>query len=198
MLVESRHWTIGAPPCVGQTKIAVHPGWLSPERQTDNDPEVETVDLTVHFEALNQILRTAGSLERAATGILSELGLTAGAFFTLLELEAANGQGLAPSELARRLAVARRTATLYVEVLLKRGWVSRSIHPQDKRMVLAHITPEGYQILATVGPIFKDRLARLLDALDIDQSADLRDLLRIVPLPVDGVNGYADLTDSND
>ena len=95
---------------------------------------------SARFSAFAQLMRTAGALDRAATDILSGLGITAGAFFALLELQTVGDAGIAPSELARRLAVARRTATLYVDILVKHGWVSREAHPDDKRMILARLT----------------------------------------------------------
>src|SRR6476620_1246888 len=95
------------------TPRAVHPGWLmaeSVEVSTDYGP-----DEAARFSAFRQLMRTSCALDRAAVDALDDLDLTAGAFFALLELEATGTKGLAPSELARRLAVARRTATLYVD-----------------------------------------------------------------------------------
>jgi DNA-binding MarR family transcriptional regulator len=147
----------------------------SPERQA------------VQFAAFAQLMRTAGALDRAATDILAGLGVTAGAFFALLELAACRDQGLAPSELARRLAVARRTATLYVDILLKNGWVSRTAHPDDKRMILATLTPEGHDVLETIAVTYKAQLGRLMDALTTDDARDLHSLLSRVPLEADTV-----------
>jgi DNA-binding MarR family transcriptional regulator len=130
-------------------------------------------------------MRTAGALDRAATEILSDLGVTAGAFFALLELEVVGDAGIAPSELARRLAVARRTATLYVDILVKNGWVSRQAHPDDKRMILARLTDEGRAILEGDGRLHKARLAQLLSSLNVIQAARLHQLLDIVPLEAD-------------
>src|SRR5688500_13368710 len=111
--------TLGSPaPNRVATMPAVHPKWLAfacgPEGV--HDPEDAT-----RFNAFRQLLKTAGALDRAATDTLADLNLTAGAFGALLELGDAHPTGLAPSELARRLAVARRTATLYVDILARHG-----------------------------------------------------------------------------
>ena len=118
-------------------------------------------------------MRTAGALDRAATDILSGLGITAGAFFALLELQTVGDTGIAPSELARRLAVARRTATLYVDILVKHGWVSREAHPDDKRMILARLTGPGYELLDGIARSYKAQLSRLFEPLSLGESTRL-------------------------
>jgi DNA-binding MarR family transcriptional regulator len=175
------------PPVLDRTHSVVHPGWFNAHTRLADAEIAEEEDETraVQFAAFAQLMRTAGALDRAATDILAELGVTAGAFFALLELEAAGGPGLAPSELARRLAVARRTATLYVDILLKHGWVSRSAHPEDKRMILATLTDEGRDLLETIGRSYKEQLARLVDALNLSQAVKLHELLNVIPLESD-------------
>ena len=154
----------------------------------------------MRFTAFAQTMRTAGALDRASTDILGELGLTAGAFFALLELEAAGEAGIAPSELARRLAVARRTATLYVDILAKEGWVSREAHPSDRRMVLARLTEDGVAMLARVGDVYKNKLGERFQTLSPLQAERLRQLMALIPLEDDtlqsafltqGIEAYA-------
>lgn len=163
----------------------VHPGWLSDDVRDEAHIAEVTFGQTARFAAFAQLMRTAGALDRAATDILADLGITAGAFFALLELEAIGEAGMAPSELARRLAVARRTATLYVDILVKNGWVSREAHPDDKRMILARLTEEGLGLLRGEGRAHKALLARLMDTLNVIQAARLQHLLDIVPLESD-------------
>jgi len=134
------------------------------------------------FGAFLQLLRTAGAIDRAAADVLSDLDLTAGAFGALLELGAVQPQGLAPSELARRLAVARRTATLYVDILERQGWAERNAHPDDRRMVLARLTPAGSQLLKELGEAYKRRLAGLMGDMTPLQAERLRQLLSVIQL----------------
>jgi DNA-binding MarR family transcriptional regulator len=139
---------------------------------------------TVRFETFMQLLRTAGALDRAATDALSDLDLTAGAFGALVELSRVGSEGVAPSELARRLAVARRTATLYIDILARHGWAHRNAHPNDKRMVLASLTPAGERLLEEWGSAYRQRLSVLLGDITPLQAERLRQLLALVP--VDG------------
>lgn len=165
----------------GTSARAVHPGWLELEPRlnavtTDESPE------TARYNALMQLFRTAGALDRAATDVLADLDLTAGAFGALIALDEVGEAGIAPSELARRLAVARRTATLYVDILARHGWAERHAHPSDRRMVLAVLTPLGHQLLDELGAAYKRRLGALLAELSPLQAERLRQLVSLIPL----------------
>lgn len=157
----------------------VHPGWLLSETSVPvTNRETEE---TVRFGAFMQLLRTAGALDRAAADALSDLDLTAGAFGALVELGEVGDAGVAPSELARRLAVARRTATLYVDILARQGWASREAHPNDRRMVLARLTDDGKALLADLGEAYRRRLGSLLGDISPLQAERLRQLLALIP-----------------
>lgn len=158
---------------------SVHPGWLlseTPVLATNGETEE-----AVRFGAFMQLLRTAGALDRAAADALSDLNLTAGAFGALVELGEVGEMGVAPSELARRLAVARRTATLYVDILARHGWASREAHPDDRRMVLARLTDDGKALLSDLGEVYRRRLGALLGELSPLQAERLRQLLALIP-----------------
>lgn len=170
---------------LGADRATVHPGWLC----ADQLPVLETMPRNAEdserFAAFAQLMKTAGALDRAATECLSDLGLTAGAFFALLELDGAGETGLAPSELARRLAVARRTATLYVDILTRQGWVERTPHPDDRRMVLAHLTDDGHRLVDNHIESYKKRLADLVGVVNAVQSARMRQLLALIEVDDD-------------
>jgi DNA-binding MarR family transcriptional regulator len=157
----------------------VHPGWYS--MPVIDFESTQEQDDSSRFHAFMQLLRTAGALDRAATDVLADLDLTAGAFGALLELGEVTPGGLAPSELARRLCVARRTATLYVDILERQGWAMRQAHPDDRRMVLATLTPAGLHLINELGDAYKRRLASLLT----DMSALTADRLRQILASID-------------
>lgn len=163
------------------TKTVVHPGWRLLEEAVETDDHAHETADAARFGAFMQLLRTAGALDRAATDALADLDLTAGAFGALVELKAVGKVGIAPSELARRLAVARRTATLYVDILTRHGWAAREPHPEDRRMVLARLTPEGETLLQELGNAYQQRLASLLGEMSSLQAERLQQLLSLVP-----------------
>jgi MarR family 2-MHQ and catechol resistance regulon transcriptional repressor len=168
-------------------KRAVHPGWLLSEASVPTTSR--EIEESMRFGAFMQLLRTAGALDRAAADALSDLDLTAGAFGALIELREVGDAGVAPSELARRLAVARRTATLYVDILARQGWASREAHPDDRRMVLARLTADGRALLDDLGEAYRRRLGSLLGDLSPLQAERLRQLLTLIP--TDGSAGKA-------
>ncbi|CAN5776179.1 N/A [soil metagenome] len=156
-------------------RLRVHPGWFSPATE-DLDSEA-TPSADVLFDVFTQIIKIAGALDRGAAETLEDLNLTAGAFNALVELGKVGDAGVAPSELARRLGVARRTATLYVDILTKQGWAVREAHPVDRRMVLARLSEQGTHLLANDGVAYQRRLAELLGDLSPVQAERLRQLL---------------------
>lgn len=187
--VDSRHLAAPSAPANRRKSSTVHPGWLVADH-VDQSPAMTPLDEEAcRFNAFSQLMRTAGALDRAATDALSDLGLTAGAFFALLELDAAGQDGVAPSELARRLAVARRTATLYVDILTRHGWVERAAHPDDRRMVLARLTFEGKRLIEEFAGAYKRRLAGLLGEINSLQSERLRQLLTQIPVCDQSIDG---------
>lgn len=163
------------------TRVSVHPKWLVFEEDWQAPDEDKSNTDSVRYHAFMQLIRTAGALDRAATDALVDLELTAGAYGALVELAEVGDAGIAPSELARRLSVARRTATLYVDILARHGWATREAHPEDRRMVLARLTPEGNELLERVGHAYQHRLSMLLGDMSPYQAEMLQELLTIIP-----------------
>jgi DNA-binding MarR family transcriptional regulator len=166
---------------INLTRVSVHPKWLVFDEDWQAPHEGQANADSVRYHTFMQLIRTAGALDRAAADALMDLELTAGAYGALVELAEVGDAGVAPSELARRLAVARRTATLYVDILTRHGWASREAHPEDRRMVLARLTPEGIELLARVGHAYQHRLSLLLGEMSTYQAEMLQDLLAMIP-----------------
>lgn len=154
---------------------SIHPGWYALPEATDEEPVEASPE--VLFEVFTDIQKIAGSLDRYASEALDDLHLTAGAFTALVELGKVGDAGVAPSELARRLGVARRTATLYVDILTRQGWAVREAHPEDRRMVLARLSDAGKRLLEEDGERYQRRLAELLGDISPVQAERLRQLL---------------------
>lgn len=167
------------------TRVSVHPKWLAADEAWTNRSDGLANADSVRYHAFMQLIRTAGALDRAATDALVDLELTAGAYGALVELAEVGDTGIAPSELARRLSVARRTATLYVDILTKHGWAAREAHPEDRRMVLARLTAEGVELLERVGHAYQHRLSMLLGEMSTYQAEMLQELLSIIPMDRD-------------
>jgi DNA-binding MarR family transcriptional regulator len=74
--------------------------------------------------------------------------------------------GISLSALAEHLGVADATASTMVERLVKRGLVSRDIHPDERRRVAIRLTEEGSALLERARAKARSFLAGSLEALD--------------------------------
>jgi DNA-binding MarR family transcriptional regulator len=54
---------------------------------------------------------------------------------------------MSPSELGERLIVTRATVTGLLDSLERRGFVSRSANPADRRSLLVEVTPAGLAVV---------------------------------------------------
>jgi DNA-binding MarR family transcriptional regulator len=65
-----------------------------------------------------------------------------------------------------------------VDGLERGGLVERLPHPRDKRMVQAHLTPEGLEVAAEALPGRNEQLERIWAALDDEELVRVVELLR--------------------
>jgi DNA-binding MarR family transcriptional regulator len=125
-------------------------------------------------------------LHRADTLLRGELSrrLEEHAGTTLLEHEAihrlviAPGRRLTMYELADGLLVSRSGATRLIDRLEERGWVTRRVSPQDRRVVRAELTREGAAAFAHMGAVFAAAFEqRFGGLLEDEEVAALRSVL---------------------
>lgn len=76
-------------------------------------------------------------------------------------------------DLAERHHVSASTMSRTVDVLVKRAWVDRRSHPEDRRQVLLSLTDAGTQAHAEMRAHAEDVLARMLDQLSEQERAEL-------------------------
>ena len=72
---------------------------------------------------------------------------------------------LTPAELADRTGVTRATITGLVDTLERAGLVTRTPHPDDRRMMSIGLTKEGEKTLAQIMPEHFRRMAWLMEPL---------------------------------
>lgn len=73
------------------------------------------------------------------------------------------------SDLAERHQVATSTMSRTVDVLVKRTWVERRSHPDDRRQVLLSLTGEGLEVLAEMRRGAEASLTQLVEQLPDDE-----------------------------
>ena len=132
--------------------------------------------------AFLELLRTADMLTRGAFGVLKaeDLSLTQ---YNVLRILRGSPQGLPCGELASRMITRDPDVTRLLDRMEKRRLISRSRDNQDRRMVLARITPEGLKLVdrldepvqkihsKQLGHLGKEQLRALLQLLTAARAA---------------------------
>jgi len=63
------------------------------------------------------------------------------------------------------------TISRSIAAMVRRGWIERIRHPDDKRQILLKLTPDGQQELATFDQRMHEHMSRLLDPLSSAERA---------------------------
>ncbi len=100
------------------------------------------------------------------------------AYFRLLAILSIHSCTL--GELAEQQAVSKPTMSNTITTLEERGWVSRKRVSDDRRVVLAEITPEGQSVLEGVHQQMLVRLAEILEPLSEEKRTKLLSGLKIL------------------
>jgi DNA-binding MarR family transcriptional regulator len=98
-------------------------------------------------EALLSVLRTADVLLQRITAVLKPYNLSHSQYNALRILRGAGPNGLACQEVAERMISRDPDITRLLDRLEGRGLVTRTRDQQDRRVVMARITPEGQRLL---------------------------------------------------
>jgi DNA-binding MarR family transcriptional regulator len=98
---------------------------------------------------------------------------------------------LTQTQLARRLRLEKSTVSRLVNQLTGRGWVRRTEHGGDARLVWLELTPEGSQAAGELAVARAGRFAELLRNIPAEQRPAVIDALTVLvqaatgqPLPV--------------
>jgi len=98
-------------------------------------------------EALLNVLRTADVLMQRLTAVLKPFKLSHSQYNVLRILRGAGPDGLACREISERMISRDPDITRLLDRLEARGLVARTRDQQDRRVVMACITPEGLRLL---------------------------------------------------
>lgn len=122
------------------------------------------------------LARAYTTFSRAVDERIQEYGLTTAQFGIL---EALHHLGpLSLGELAQKLLVTGGNVTYVMDRLEDEGLVRRRRSGEDRRVVLAHLTEEGQELIADVFPDHAVFVRELADRLQPDEQERLRTLLK--------------------
>jgi DNA-binding MarR family transcriptional regulator len=124
-----------------------------------------------------ELLRTSDLLTRALAPVLKAEDLSSTQYNVLRILRGA-GAPLPCSEIANRMITRDPDITRLLDRLDARGFVSRIRDTEDRRTVLARITPQGLRMLSRLDEPIQEAHRRCLGHLGRERLAELGELLR--------------------
>ncbi len=136
-------------------------------------------------EIFSRVSRLARQLDLARKAAFAEHEVEAWEFDVLAALRRAGAPyALTPGKLTRETLVTSGTMTNRVDRLTRRGLVSRSPDPSDRRGVLVTLTHEGKVAVDAAFEALLQREARLLEALGEDKRVELAAHLKVLMAPL--------------
>lgn len=122
------------------------------------------------------LARAYATVARAISAKVAEYGLTAPQFGIL---EALHHLGPLPlGELAEKLLVTGGNVTYVMDRLERLGLVERCRNEADRRVVTAHLTAKGRELVTEVFPGHATYITELLETLDPEEQDTARELLK--------------------
>ena len=111
-----------------------------------------------------------GKLQVVLEADLAPHGLTMGDYEVLVHLSEAPEKNVRMCDLARRLRLSPSGLTRRLDGLVRGGLVRRESSEQDRRVMLATLTPKGVEVLTRAAPDHVAGVRRhFLDHLDTDE-----------------------------
>jgi DNA-binding MarR family transcriptional regulator len=135
---------------------------------------------SVQQEVVLAITRTADLLAVPLTEVLRAEGLSASQYNVLRILRGSAPEGLPCGEISERMVRRDPDLTRLLDRLEARGLVERTRGTSDRRVVLATITDEALQLLATLDPAVERSLQQVLGHIPAQRLRTLLDLLEEV------------------
>jgi len=154
----------------------------------ENEGVAEDSALRLWRAMLRATLTVAGPLR----SLLTQWGLTPPRWDVLQVLAEGPPQGLRLSDIGERLLMTGGNVTGIVDHLESAGLVERLPLEEDRRVVLARMTPRGWEVYEQVAPEHRQRVAALLAGMTAEQRQALTAMLEQVERSVREASSGAD------
>ena len=132
------------------------------------------------FDTINAILtlkRTATDLENFCGGYCKQANLSPGRLNVLMALNASPERAMSLSDIGEYLVVTRPNITGLIDGLVEDGLVKRIDHPEDRRMVLAQLTPAGREFMRKFVPFHHRQINAIMGVITRQEKRQLVALL---------------------
>jgi DNA-binding MarR family transcriptional regulator len=126
-------------------------------------------------------IETYSDLIAAIERDLAEHDLTLGDYQVFVYLSEAPDRSMRMCDLAERLQLSPSGLTRRLDGLVKAGFVTRHASPDDRRVMLAALTPSGFAALEAAAPDHVASVRRhIFDHLDGDQVAAMTSIFAAI------------------
>jgi DNA-binding MarR family transcriptional regulator len=111
------------------------------------------------------ILRASMTVGQEMRQLFAEWNLTGAQWNVMMALGRAGPEGIMLSEIGQLVFVSGGNVTGIMDRLEEAGYATRSIHPDDRRAVLACLTEKGRELYEQFAPLHRERVTALLAGL---------------------------------
>jgi MarR family 2-MHQ and catechol resistance regulon transcriptional repressor len=130
------------------------------------------------METMLSLLYTYDLLHQATGRYMAEYGLSKSSVNILMLLRYGPARGMQLHELGELLLVSRANITGLIDHLEEKGYVTRSVDPEDRRARYARITKEAEALLDEFIPVHCGKVKSMLHDLSEDEKGTLLHLLK--------------------
>jgi DNA-binding MarR family transcriptional regulator len=131
----------------------------------------------LEMAAWRTYIETTSDLETALEADLAPTGLTTGDYQVLVYLSETEGHAVRMCDLAGMLQLSPSGLTRRLDGLVKAGWVERRGSDVDRRVMLAVLTPSGFEKLVDAAPVHVESVRRrMIDLLSDDELRAIADV----------------------
>lgn len=167
-----------------QSLVAGQPELLDAEREVAARLGNHTLDFA-SLDVISNIYRAATSVRREAErAVLSAHGLSFGGFTVLWVLWV--WEDLETAKLAHECGVTKGTLTGLLVTLEKQNLIARTRVAEDKRRVIASLTPGGLALIEQVYPLFNRFEGEMTVGLSAQAKRELAGMLRTIITNAEG------------
>jgi len=135
-------------------------------------------ELGVDEQIVVVLRRITQAIDLWSRELQRSFGLTSPQLAVLREVDA--GQHVTPTSLGEVLHLSQPTVTGILQRLHEAGLVARSRSDQDRRSIVAKVTPQGAAILAKAPPLLRDRFCESLAKFPEYRQTELLSNLQLV------------------
>lgn len=127
-------------------------------------------------EAILNVVRTADIFLQRTNQFLKQFDISVPQY-NVLRILRGSPDGLSCGQVADRMISRDPDITRLLDRLEARGLIGRGRNLQDRRVVMAHITPEGLQVMSGLDPLMLSEHQRQLGRLGKEKLRQLIELL---------------------